>query len=64
MVFRASVDIVSINWLSTVIDTVVGKSFNRSSPTDHYEQLRILIPEFSADTGSHQMNVVNTQPTH
>ena len=29
-----------------------------------YGQLRIPIPRFSADTGSHQMNVVNTQPTH
>ena len=54
---------------------VVGKSCNRtgpdrsagnyrSSPTDNYGQLRIPILGFSADTGSHQMNVVNTQPTH
>ena len=46
------------------VNEVVGKSCNRtgpdrsagnyrSSPTENYGQLRIPIPGFSADTGSH-----------
>ena len=51
---------------AVAVKAVTGQKLRKlpKFAADNYGQLRIPIMEFSADTGSHIMNVVNTQPTH